>query len=103
MKRRRFCEFFDEYPERVFEATFGNKWYTWSFRPGKSPTFEDIFFRRQETDWSEQRHWRWDNETEDETHTESIYESCNVGCYSERTILGLPPRGPLKIEDVKNA
>ncbi|KAL3353537.1 hypothetical protein AABB24_018319 [Solanum stoloniferum] len=103
MKKRRLCEEFDEYPESVFEATFGNKWYTWSFRPGKSSSFEDLFSRRQETDWSEQRHYRWDNETENETHTESKNESCNIGSYSERTVLGLPPRGPLKIEDVKNA
>lgn len=103
MKKRRLYEEFDEYPESVFEATFGDKWYTWSFRPGKSSTFEDMFSRRQETDWSEQRHYRWDNETENETHTESKYESCHIGSSSERTILGLPPRGPLKIEDVKNA
>ncbi|XP_059307918.1 uncharacterized protein LOC132059349 isoform X1 [Lycium ferocissimum] len=103
MKKRRLSEDFEEYPETVFQATFGNKWYTWCSRPGKSSPFEDLFSRRQETDWSEQRHCRWDNETENETQTESNYESFNVGSYSERTILGLPPRGPLKIEDVKNA
>ncbi|XP_060185339.1 uncharacterized protein LOC132614811 isoform X1 [Lycium barbarum] len=103
MKKRRLSEDFEEYPETVFQATFGNKRYTWCSRPGKSSPFEDLFSRRQETDWSEQRHCRWDNETENETQTESNYESFNVGSYSERTILGLPPRGPLKIEDVKNA
>ncbi|KAM3359894.1 putative protein isoform X1 [Capsicum galapagoense] len=103
MKKRRLSEDYDEFPETVFQANFCNKWYTWSFRPGKSSTFEDLFSRRQETDWSEQRHFRWDTETNNDTETESNYESCNVGCYSERTILGLPPRGPLKIEEVKNA
>ncbi|KAJ8551637.1 hypothetical protein K7X08_021652 [Anisodus acutangulus] len=47
MKKRKLYEDFEEYPETVFQATFGS--------------------------------------------------------YSERAILGLPPRGPLKIEDVKNA
>ncbi|XP_009587886.1 uncharacterized protein [Nicotiana tomentosiformis] len=103
MKKRSLDEDFNEYPETVFQATFGNKWYTWSFKPGKSSAFEDLFSRRQETDWSERRHCRWDNETEHETERESNYGSLNAGSYSERTILGLPPKGPLKIEDVKNA
>ncbi|CAK9133564.1 unnamed protein product [Ilex paraguariensis] len=101
-RRETFFEDFDEHPERIFQATFGTRWYTWSFR-----LWEESSFQRSTpgSDWREHsnctssRSKEWDSTS----GTESEDESCTVGSCSERTILGLPPNGPLKIEDVKNA
>ncbi|KAJ6761505.1 CHAPERONE DNAJ-DOMAIN SUPERFAMILY PROTEIN [Salix koriyanagi] len=49
--------------------------------------------------WKDQRYREWDANRE----TESDNASYSVGSHSDRTILGLPLTGPLKIEDVKNA
>ncbi|KAJ8447049.1 hypothetical protein Cgig2_033618 [Carnegiea gigantea] len=91
----------DDYPETLFHATFGNKWYTWSFNPWtRSSQSSTTGFK-----WRETFHHTNDKQEEqeetDETHCE--YEIFNFGSHSDRAILGLPLKGPLKKEDVKNA
>jgi hypothetical protein len=84
-------------PETVFHATFGNRWYTWS---NKSFQGEPSGFEwREPPKWKDQRYKEWDANRE----TESGNAPYSVGSHSDRTILGLPLTGPLKIEDVKNA
>nr|GLL19598.1 uncharacterized protein LOC109174690 isoform X1 [Ipomoea trifida] len=94
-------EDWNEHPAKIFQATFGDKWYTWSHKPRKEYSFDGSkaqFHHGEETEWSG-RQYNWDNGSDTKYNT----ESCIVGSYSERSILGLPIRGPLKIEDVKNA
>ncbi|CAL9000836.1 unnamed protein product [Prunus brigantina] len=100
-KRESFSEDNDNNPEYIFRATFGKKWYTWSFDSGRDSSFKDS---ESGFEWTEQSSWkdkskRWENSSD----AESDDESCTIGCYSDRTILGLPPTGPLKTEDVKKA
>uniref|UniRef100_A0A2P2JFD2 Uncharacterized protein MANES_12G148500 n=1 Tax=Rhizophora mucronata TaxID=61149 RepID=A0A2P2JFD2_RHIMU len=97
-RRENFSEDYDK-PETIFQATFGNKWYTWSF--------DESSFRRSKSgfEWREHASWRTHGtaESNTSTETESDNDSCSVGSYFDRTILGLPPTGPLTIEDVKKA
>ncbi|XP_016648695.1 PREDICTED: uncharacterized protein LOC103328100 isoform X2 [Prunus mume] len=100
-KRESFSEDDDNNPESIFRATFGKKWYTWSFDSCRDSSFKDS---ESGFEWSEQSSWkdkskRWENSSD----AESDDESCTIGSYSDRTILGLPPTGPLKAEDVKKA
>ncbi|XP_022752259.1 uncharacterized protein LOC111300988 [Durio zibethinus] len=89
-----------DHPDTIFEATFGNKWYTWSPRGDYSfQTSESGFEWRENSGWTNQRTKEWETTSE----TESEDELYAVGTHSDRAILGLPPTGPLKIEDVKNA
>ncbi|KAH1245796.1 hypothetical protein GmHk_06G016037 [Glycine max] len=85
--------------KRKLNATFGNKWYTWSFNnwSGFSSEHSTSGF-----EWREHsnRTNKWKNESDIEHDDDD--DSC-VGSCSDRTVLGLPPTGPLKIEDVKNA
>ncbi|KAJ8769533.1 hypothetical protein K2173_005136 [Erythroxylum novogranatense] len=97
-RRENFSNDFDE-PETIFQAKFRDRWYTWSFNhdgfDGSTSGFE----------WKEQTSWRnhsskgWDTSRE----IDSDNESCSVGSTSDRTILGLPPNGPLTLDDVKKA
>ncbi|GLU20373.1 hypothetical protein SLE2022_365760 [Rubroshorea leprosula] len=91
----------DNNPETIFQATFGNKWYTWSF-PGDSFSKSSAsgFEWRENSDWSNCRKRGWASSSESESEE---VEFDAIGTFSDRTILGLPPTGPLKIEDVKNA
>ncbi|KAG8383761.1 hypothetical protein BUALT_Bualt04G0047400 [Buddleja alternifolia] len=77
--------------ERVFHSTFGKQGFTWNSDTG--------------FDWRENS--RWSNSRFDEQNykstTGSDVESCIIGAYADRKILGLPTAGPLKIEDVKAA
>uniref|UniRef100_A0A0R0JH39 J domain-containing protein n=1 Tax=Glycine max TaxID=3847 RepID=A0A0R0JH39_SOYBN len=97
--KQTFNEDFDGHPEQIFQATFGNKWYTWSFNnwSGFSSEHSTSGF-----EWREHsnRTNKWKNESDIEHDDDD--DSC-VGSCSDRTVLGLPPTGPLKIEDVKNA
>ncbi|ESW09682.1 hypothetical protein PHAVU_009G147300 [Phaseolus vulgaris] len=99
IRRESFSEDFDSHPEQIFQATYGNKSYTWSFSnwSGSSSEHSTSGF-----EWREHsnRTNKWKNESDVE-HDDD--DSCSVGSSSDRTILGLPPTGPLKIEDVKNA
>ncbi|EOX92389.1 hypothetical protein QUC31_003611 [Theobroma cacao] len=98
-RRESFSGDFD-HPETIFQATFGNKWYTWSSRGESSfQNSESGYEWREKSGWTNQRRKQWETMSE----TESEDESCAVGSCSDRSILGLPPTGPLKIEDVKNA
>ncbi|XP_039030999.1 uncharacterized protein LOC120165580, partial [Hibiscus syriacus] len=98
-RRHSFPEDFDN-PETIFEAAFGSKWTTWSFR-------EDFTFRNSDFgfEWREKRDWTIQRTEEQEIHseTESEDESYAVGSCSDREILGLPLTGRLKLEDVKKA
>lgn len=101
LRRKSFSEDFDDDPEPMFKATFGNKWYSWSFNSGHESSFQNStsgFERREQSSWKS-RTKRW----ESQSATESDDDSFAVGSRSDRTILGLPPTGPIKIEDVKNA
>ncbi|CAJ1974672.1 unnamed protein product, partial [Sphenostylis stenocarpa] len=100
IRRESFSEDFDGHPEQIFQATYGNKWYTWSFSnwSGSSSEHSTSGF-----EWREHsnRTNKWKKNESDLEHDDD--DSCFVGSSSDRTILGLPPTGPLKIEDVKNA
>ncbi|KAF8011906.1 hypothetical protein BT93_I0132 [Corymbia citriodora subsp. variegata] len=101
-KRESFCEDLDDHPEMVFQATFGNRWYTWSFNSRHSFAFENAssgFQWREDFNGGNRRAREWETASE----TESDDESIRIGSVSDRKMLGLPTTGPLKIEDVKNA
>lgn len=99
IRRESFCEDFDSQPEQIFQATYGNKCYTWSYSNWSGCSFEHS---TSGFEWREHsnRTNKWKNESDVEQDDD---DSCSVGSSSDRTILGLPPTGPLKIEDVKNA
>ncbi|KAG4991282.1 hypothetical protein JHK87_024739 [Glycine soja] len=98
IRRECFFEDFDGH-EQIFQATFGNKWYTWSFNNWRSSSSEHS---TSGFEWREHsnRTNKWKNESDTEHEDD---DSCCEGSSSDRTVLGLPPTGPLKIEDVKNA
>ncbi|XP_059432097.1 uncharacterized protein LOC132165514 isoform X2 [Corylus avellana] len=102
LRKKSISEDFDDDPEPIFKATFGNKWYTWTFKSWQESSFQNStsgFEWRERSSWKNSRAKRWETQSE----AESDEDSCAVGSRSDRTILGLPPTGPLKIEDVKNA
>ncbi|XP_061362971.1 uncharacterized protein LOC133306658 [Gastrolobium bilobum] len=99
IRRESFSEDFDGRPEQIFQATFGNKWYTWTFgnwrRSGSEHStsgFEWREYSKRTNKWTSASDAEYDDD-----------DSFCVGSISDRTTLGLPPTGPLKIEDVKNA
>ncbi|CAN6438971.1 unnamed protein product [Victoria cruziana] len=90
-----------EQDETIFQATFGTKCYTWSFRSWGGRQF-------QNSTWGFE--WRDNfnggaNRTvgDSEADEEDDYETNSIGSSSDRRILGLPSTGPLKMEDVKSA
>lgn len=107
MKRKRmrenFDEDFEEFSSRAFRLKFGNRRYTWSFDESweefRSQDSTTGFKWRENLNGTFSRNKKWANESD----AESDNESYCVGSSSDRTLLGLPMRGPLKIEDVKNA
>lgn len=98
IRRESFFEDVDGHPEQIFHATFGNRWYAWSFSNlrGSSSQHSTSGF-----EWKERSNRT--NKWKSASDVESDDDSCCVGSSSDRTILGLPPTGPLKIDDVKNA
>ncbi|KAA3473491.1 DnaJ subfamily B member 6 [Gossypium australe] len=101
-RRESFSDDFD-HPERIFQAKFGNKWYTWSSGGDKSFKNPDSGFEwREKSGWTNQRTKEWENTSDSESESEEE-KSYDVGSCSDREILGLPRAGPIKIEDVKNA
>ncbi|TYG46492.1 hypothetical protein ES288_D11G259900v1 [Gossypium darwinii] len=101
-KRESFSDDFD-HPERIFQAKFGNKWYTWSSGGDKSfKNPESGFEWREKSGWTNQRTKEWENTSDSESEYEEE-KSYDVGSCSDREILGLPRAGSIKIEDVKNA
>ncbi|XP_020246756.1 uncharacterized protein LOC109824543 isoform X2 [Asparagus officinalis] len=87
-----------EQSEPNFSATFGgHKFYTWSW---ENPNFQSStygFEWRDETNWEKSKK-RFCNESDVEDDSSNV-----VGLYSHRVALGLPPTGPLKLDDVKCA
>ncbi|KAK7350860.1 hypothetical protein VNO77_09874 [Canavalia gladiata] len=98
IRRESFSEDFDGHHEQIFHATFGNRWYTWSFnnwRGGSEHSTSGFEWREHSN-----RTNKWKTASDAENDDDDM---CCVGSSSDRTILGLPSTGPLKIEDVKNA
>ncbi|KAM5577650.1 hypothetical protein ABKV19_008143 [Rosa sericea] len=99
LKRESFSD--DEnHPETIFQATYGKRWYTWSFNSQRD-SFHDSasgFEWREPSSWKDKSK-RWENISD----VESDDEQCTIGSCSDRKILGLPSTGPLKTEDVKKA
>ncbi|KAJ4951606.1 hypothetical protein NE237_028438 [Protea cynaroides] len=102
LRRDSFFDELNEHPETVFQATFGSRCFTWSFR-----SWEEAHSRNSTTGFEWRDHSNRTNnrreESETTSETDDDKEPCIVGSYSDRTILGLPPTGALKIEDVKRA
>ncbi|CAA2978760.1 Hypothetical predicted protein [Olea europaea subsp. europaea] len=94
LRRDNMFEDFDAHPERIFQATFGKRCFTWTFKP-----WEMGFDWRENFSWNDRRY----EEHDTKGGTEFTSGSTIVGTYSDRITLGLPPAGPLKIEDVKTA
>ncbi|KMT09226.1 hypothetical protein BVRB_6g133280 [Beta vulgaris subsp. vulgaris] len=90
----------DDHPETIFQATFGNRWYTWSNSQNESSRRSTPGF-----DWRESFHHTSDHQEEwaRSNVSDSEDEAFNVGLHSDRAQLGLPKNGPLKLKDVKNA
>ncbi|CAN0877435.1 hypothetical protein LINGRAHAP2_LOCUS11885 [Linum grandiflorum] len=81
--------------ESAFRAKFGNKWYTWSFDGSRST---------HRSERTESPHWTWRNTREERgPKFEEEEPPVMVGSCSDRRTLGLPPSGPLQIEQVKTA
>ncbi|MCL7048304.1 hypothetical protein MKW94_027188 [Papaver nudicaule] len=100
--RRESFDDFDLNSERIFRAASEGRRFTWSF------TWEDLYSRNPNTgfewrdynpNWRNDRRKTWNASSESEDDN----EPCGVGSLSDRTILGLPVTGPLKMEDVKSA
>ncbi|KAK9069415.1 hypothetical protein SSX86_011318 [Deinandra increscens subsp. villosa] len=87
----------DDDPRTHFQAIFGNRRYSWSFK-----SWEESFSQSQTSgfEYSNTRN-KWRTVSDDEsTEDDDPYV---VGSHSDRITLGLPMNGPLKIEEVKNA
>ncbi|KAI9108693.1 hypothetical protein K1719_020340 [Acacia pycnantha] len=113
IRRESFCEDKDG-PDTIYCARFGYRSSTWSFCDRQGSSFEDStsgFDQRREREhsrWANRSRTRkWTLESDDESasdvESDDDIHSCRVGLLSDRTILGLPLTGPLKIEDVKKA
>nr|GEV85682.1 hypothetical protein [Tanacetum cinerariifolium] len=91
---------FDD-PGMHFRATFGNRQHSWSFQ-----SWEESFYQSQTSGfkWREEpdRRNKWRTISDDESDEDDDQPSV-IGSHSDRTALGLPINGPLKIEDVKIA
>lgn len=88
-------------PENIFETIFGDHHgFTWSHISWEGFHFRDSSsgFRRT----SESRRGRVASESEDESDDDTS-ETAGLGSHAHRVTLGLPPCGPLTLEDVKTA
>lgn len=89
--------------ENVFRTTFRPRGCTWSYWSSRDSFSENS---TAGFDWKEhpkKSSYRRHHESDIESETDSDHENYAEGMYSERKLLGLPTRGPLKIEDVKKA
>lgn len=103
-RRKNFFEDFDDDdddPGRHFQATFGNRSYSWSFK-----SWEESFSQSQTNGFE----WREDSNSRNKWRTPSDDESDDdddepyiIGSNLDRITLGLPVNGPLKIDEVKHA
>ncbi|KAF0895568.1 hypothetical protein E2562_013883 [Oryza meyeriana var. granulata] len=103
--RERFNNFFREeyyvHPDNIFEAMFGEQHrFTWSHISWDSFTFRDSSSNFRWTGESQRERIcsNSDDESKDDTS-----ETTNIGSHAHRAILGLPPCGPLTLDDVKTA
>ncbi|MED6184909.1 hypothetical protein PIB30_051945 [Stylosanthes scabra] len=105
IRRESFCEDFDDGPEQIFQAKFGKKWYTWSFTNLRGSSHESSTSGSgfEWRDHFNRTNNKWKSVSDIESDDDDDDDSCYVGSRSDRTTLGLPATGPLKIEDVKNA
>ncbi|GAA0149478.1 chaperone [Lithospermum erythrorhizon] len=101
LKQRR-EDFFGRFDEsaNIFQATFGNRSYTWAFRSWEDPPSQSS---TTGFEWRERSKWSRRKLNESDIESESDSESCFVWKDTDRSVLGLPAKGPLKIDDVKNA
>lgn len=91
----------DERREAAFQAAFGNRLNSWNFN-----SFDKFSFQNSKSgfEWTEDsysknnRNKKWEAASDIESDEEE-----DVGSHLDRATLGLPPSGPLKMEDVKNA
>ncbi|KAJ6819558.1 uncharacterized protein M6B38_400030 [Iris pallida] len=91
----------DDRLKSKFEATFGGqRCYTWSF------TWEEKF----DFNYSSTAGFDWRAESKSEKAQKRVWsesdvedESPDIGFHSQRVTLGLPPTGPLNLNDVKCA
>lgn len=104
LRRERSYEDF-EYEETVLKGAHQRR-YTWSYK-FQSYHFENPtsgFEWREEWGEEEPNRKSYSNKNRaDSSDFESDKESCYIGLSSERKVLGLPSRGPLKLEEVKTA
>lgn len=81
--------------------TFENKWRErWTTQSQKASYSKDS---ASGFEWREGWSWTTQSQRSKSWNNESFDEPLNVGTRSERTVLGLPLDGPIKIDDVKNA
>lgn len=90
-------------PENIFETIFGehHQSFTWSHASWEGFHFRgsSFGFRRA----GESRRQRVESESEDESDDDDTCEAAGVGSHAHRVTLGLPPCGPLTLDDVKTA
>ncbi|KAH9321784.1 hypothetical protein KI387_016423, partial [Taxus chinensis] len=79
----------DDPDERVVEVKLGGRWFYWSFSKW------DKFKWQTSRNCTGRRKYPESDASDDET--------LSIGSASDRTILGLAPNGPLKLDDVKQA
>lgn len=74
------------------------KGFTWSY-----DAWENYHF----SEYGKQFEWKENSKSEKAKRVRSDMddedESCDVGSHTHRVTLGLPPTGPLKLDDVKSA
>ncbi|KAM3299188.1 hypothetical protein ACQJBY_040592 [Aegilops geniculata] len=91
-------------PENIFETIFGehHQSFTWSHASWEGFHFRasSFGFRRRA---GESRRQRVESESEDESDDDDACDAAGVGSHAHRVTLGLPPRGPLTLDDVKTA
>ncbi|WVZ87795.1 hypothetical protein U9M48_034378 [Paspalum notatum var. saurae] len=107
--KERFCNFFHEdhhvHPDDIFEAIFGanHPGFTWSNISWEGFHFGDKSFIFRWSGGGSRRERIPSDSEEDCGSEEDTRETTSVGSPAHRVILGLPPRGPLTLEDVKTA
>jgi hypothetical protein len=89
-------------PENIFETIFSeDRGFTWSHMSWESFHFGNSSsgFRRT----GESRRQRVASDSEEESDDDDIGETTGIESHAHRVTLGLPPRGPLTLDDVKTA
>ncbi|KAJ8467317.1 hypothetical protein OPV22_029869 [Ensete ventricosum] len=99
-KNSSYDEDYYDHPETIYETVFGgHRGFTWSFESWARFHFSRSGARfewKDESRWENTRSRVW-NECDDEDNL------TDVGSHSDRVTLGLPPTGPLTLDDVKSA